>query len=357
MGILLIASTTLLAWLATTQAAALQESRRQALRSQAIIDGITSLITPPVWDGVEWSTETTWKEVLDHGRETLDWDVIGTIDSPMHALHIAYFRLVLANGYLNCNAPIEALAVASGTTSELSKWFKPDDPELLDARLTEANAMAANGRIQEAAIIGREVLEIKQQKLGLHSHDTLGTAWEVAVMIGDFGDLEQAREICEQSLGDIALIQNEKRGSFKQISDLVFLLNMLPLDQRSAWMDDLFNLLIEDATEQSVELLLDLLEEEALTTPRIKAALITLDEARETILAYGENSELARRWRILQSLSLEGDDQLEAAIDLLQRQSEIDERTPGLDDAARESLQSILERMHDQMGFTETDSP
>ena len=245
-GILLIASTTLLAWLATTQAAALKESRRQALRSQAVIDGITSLITPPVWDGVEWSTETTWKEVLDHGRETLDWGVIDKLDSPMHALHIAYFRLVLANGYLNCNAPIDALAVASGTTAELSKWFKPEDPELLDARLTEANMMAANGRIQEAAIIGREVLEIKQRKLGQHSYDTLGAAWEVAVMIGDSGDLEQAREICEQALGELSIIQSEKRGDNKQIADLVFLLNMIPLEQRSPWMDNLFDLLIED---------------------------------------------------------------------------------------------------------------
>ena len=356
-GLLLIASTSLLAWLATTQAAALDESRRQALRSQAVIDGITSLITPPVWNGVEWSTETTWKEVLDHGRETLDWDAIETIDSPMHALHVAYFRLVLANGYLNCNAPTEALAVAAGTTAELSKWFKPDDPELLDARLTEANTMAANGRVQEAAMIGREVLEIKQQKLGLHSHDTLGTAWNVAVMIADSGDPEQARQICEQSLGDVALIQNEKRGSFKQIQDLVFLLNMLPLEQRSPWMDDLFNLLIEDDSEGSLEMLLDLLNGEALSTPRTKAALTTLDEVRDTILAYGDNSEIARQWRILRSLTLEGGDRLEEAADLLKRQAEIDERMPGLDAASRQSLQSILERIHERMGFTETDSP
>ena len=275
----------------------------------------------------------------------------------MHALHIAYFRLVLANGYLNCNAPIDALAVASGTTAELSKWFKPEDPELLDARLTEANLMAANGRIQEAAIIGREVLEIKQRKLGQYSYDTLGAAWEVAVMIGDSGDLEQAREICEQALGELSIIQSEKRGDNKQIADLVFLLNMIPLEQRSPWMDNLFDLLIEDSAEQSLELLLDLLEEEALTTPRIKAALATMDKASGAILAYGENSELSRRWRILQSLSLEGDGQLEAAVDVLRQQSEIDERTSGLDDAAKESLLSILERMHDQMGFTETESP
>ena len=82
-----------------------------------------------------------------------------------------------------------------------------------------------------------------------------------------------------------------------------------------------------------------------------------MDKASGAILAYGENSELSRRWRILQSLSLEGDGQLEAAVDVLRQQSEIDERTSGLDDAAKESLLSILERMHDQMGFTETESP
>ena len=127
----------------------------------------------------------------------------------MHALHIAYFRLVLANGYLNCNAPIDALAVASGTTAELSKWFKPEDPELLDARLTEANTMAANGRIQRLQSLSSSR---SSTQLGQHSYDTLGAAWEVAVMIGDSGDPEQAREICEQALGELSIIQSEKRG-------------------------------------------------------------------------------------------------------------------------------------------------
>ncbi|MDG2094134.1 MAG: hypothetical protein P8J89_02550, partial [Phycisphaerales bacterium] len=125
----------------------------------------------------------------------------------------------------------------------------------------------------------------------------------------------------------------------------------------SLWMDDLFNLLIEDDSEGSLELLLDFLDEEALTTPRTKAALTTLDEVRDTILAYGDNSEIARQWRILRSLTLEGGDRLEEAADLLKRQAEIDERMPGLDAASRQSLQSILERIHERMGFTETDSP
>ncbi|MCH2136617.1 MAG: serine/threonine protein kinase, partial [Phycisphaerales bacterium] len=210
LGLLLIISTAGLAWLATSQATALQEARRQATRSQAMIDGITTLITPPLWQGIEWDAQTTWKEVLDHGRQVLDWSQVGTLDNANHVMHVAYFRLVLTSAYLNAGAHEDALAVARDTTQQLQRWVRKDDPGLLDARIVEAQALLANGLHGEAVELARSVVDAKTGTLGRDSADTLGTVWEVALLMGEVGLLEEARQLIEDSLSNTAALLHER---------------------------------------------------------------------------------------------------------------------------------------------------
>ena len=349
---LLVISTVLLAWLATAQTTALREAERQATRSQALIDGITSLITPPVWEGVQWTVETPWKEVLDHSRLLLDWDTVGTPANATHAMHVAYFRLVLVNAYLNCNAPAEALAVAAETTGELSKWMQPDTPGLLDAQLTEAMALMANGRVSEATTLAMDVLAAKERTLGRKSRDTLGSAWEVAVMLGEAEILDQARAVCEQFIGDPSILMLDQN---KQATDLAFVLNLIPVDDRSPLMVEAFALLLASGRLAEIQLLFDLLEDEITATPRAAAALETIDQAEAVVMQFGPRGDMARQWRILRGLALEATGQLDEAVSVLEKQELLDDQTPSLAAMRREALQSILDRIHDRLGVSEID--
>ncbi len=347
---LLMLSTVALAWLAASQSKALQEAERQATRSQSIIDGITSLITPPVWDGVEWNMETPWKEVLDHSRAVLDWAGIRRLDNAFQALHVGYFRLVLVNAYLNCQAPEAALAVAAETTQELAKWLPPADPGLLDARLTEAMALMANGLVSEATSMAMDVLAEKERTLGRQSRDTLGTAWEVAVMLGNAALHEQAQRVCERFIGRPSVLQLDKN---KQITDLAIVLNLIPLPDRSPLMEEAFAMLLASGTVADMQLVLDLLELEIVETPRAAASLRTLDQAEPAVMQSGSLGDIARQWRILRGLALEATGQLEEAAAVLDTQDRLDEQTPTLNAMQREALQGILDRVHSSLEVSE----
>ena len=341
---LLIASVVALTWLATGQAIALRESERQARRSQAIIDGITLLITSPsTFDGENlWDTTTTWKTVLDNGRKTVEWEAIDTPANATHALHVGYFRLVLAMGYLNCRANAEALSLTQDTTLELQKWFPKNDPNLLDAHIMEAKALMATGRKQEAAALGNSVLAAKIDQLGAESPDTLGAAWEVAMLCAEAGMWADAQKICESSLGDGSILRSTY---VKQAIDLLQLLNTLPLDDRPMLVQSAHEHLLQEGSHESLAQLLELVNDELGFTPRADAALATLDAMKQQIGTLGPQSDLQRAWRIHRGHALEGLGRLDEANAMFQSQAERDAGRTNLDAWDRNVVQAALQRI------------
>ncbi|MCH2140140.1 MAG: serine/threonine-protein kinase [Phycisphaerales bacterium] len=346
--LLLVISTALLAWLATSQAAALTESRRQASRSQAMIDGITQLITPPISDGVVWTPETTWKAVLDHGRTVCDWQTLGTLQSANHVLHVAYFRLVLASAYMNVGAFEDALDMASGTSAELRKWYPNDDPGLLDASIVEAQALMAVGRYDKAVELANEVLEAKTARLGAGSNDTLGTVWEVVVLLEEAGLVDEAHRIGEEALGSDPA---QLIGNSKQAADLMMLLNVLPLEERPRSVQSAYAMLLGRDSLESMEVLLAMAQDELALTPRAGAVLETLDAARGTVMSFGEQSDLVREWRIIRGHALEGDQRYEEAAAVMEAQRERDSGRADLTDRQREIVNASLKRISERLGI------
>ena len=346
---LLIASVVALSLLASSQSVALHEAQRQATRSQAMIDGITSLITPPFDTDASWDTSTPWKAVLDHARQQVEWETLGELANEMHALHVGYFRLVLAEGYINCGAYAEALALTQGTTRELLRWFPHNHLNLLDARVMEAKALMAADRMQEAVDLGAGVLQAKVDQLGAESPDTLGTVWEIAMLFAEAGRIEDAQRVCEAALGNGEIL----KGKYvKQAVDLLFVLNLLPLEQRPALVQQTHVLCVKLGDAESLDLLLMLIDDEIGLTPRGQAALESLNMAQGAIKSLEPNSELARSWRILRGHALEGLGRLEEADAVFKSLADGDRTRTDLEAWDRDVVQSALQRIHDRMGLS-----
>jgi tetratricopeptide (TPR) repeat protein len=218
--VLLVLGVVALSVLATRQASALQEAHRQALRSQSIIDGVTSLLSPVADTEELWERDKTFESVIDHAAVQLD-AMFDDIDTEETASNAAYFSLVLAHSYLAIDAADKARTRVDTAMSVLTDWYPDTAPEFSDARTMSIVTSFAQGHEALAMRAGRERVAVKADSLGRHFPDTLGTAYEIADQFRQHGQPDAAAQLIGELVEDMTF--EEFRSNQPGLDALEFL--------------------------------------------------------------------------------------------------------------------------------------
>ncbi len=229
MIVLLILGVIGLSLLASGQAAALRESHRQAIRSQAIIDGVQYMLTPPTDDSGSRDPNITYEQVLDNAAARLPAVVAG-IDTQDEAIAAGKYPLVLTHAYLSLGAVAKARAQVEMSMNILQSWFTPDDPAMSDTRVMSAVVCFAEGRTAYGMQEGRAIINLKRDRLGATSPDTLGAAWEIAGKIAQAGYGDEGVQLLGELIQDLSF---EQLISSQQAKDAMYALAEAKTSQAS----------------------------------------------------------------------------------------------------------------------------
>jgi serine/threonine protein kinase len=351
--VLLVLGVVALSMLATRQAAALQEAHRQAIRSQSIISGVMSMLSPEAATEELWERDRTFESVIDHAAVKLDGR-LDDIDTEDAASIAAAFSLALTHSYLSIDAADKARTRVDTAMRVLTDWYPDTAPELSDARTMSIVTSFAQGHEALAVRAGREWVAVKADLIGRHSPDTLGTAYEIAEKIRNHGQPDVAAQLIGELIEDMTSEQFQSNGPGRDA--LYFLCSSPTKEPPPTLMTIIDRLAPIGATDLEPPLITMLLQnawELGHTGGHPEEALELLQRLQPSLDRFAPNENLPRWERIYRGETLHLLGRHDESTQLLERQIEMDQNDPTISVEYREYAIEKLAAIYDAMGRTD----